>query len=441
MKVIKRDNTLENFQFEKIENAIKRAFDACGKEVPTEFMECIRDKYKEDIDKDVEIHVEKIQDDVENCLMETDSQVAKAYIIYRYNHKLIRENRDSLIKGLTKKLMAEDVQNQNANLDEHSFGGRMGEATRLVTKQYALDYCMSRKARRKHMNNEIYIHDLDSYAVGMHNCAARETKFCTWDDGVRSFEEYDDGDCVKVLTPIGSAENAVVRKYGKQRLYKITFSFAGQRFVTERFTRNHRWILDDGTETTNLKVGDRLYKAPVEIRAFDFNQSDETEKYFWCLGFILADGTECCRWSHGVKKEDVKFVRLRLCGEKTKYENRFSNLKHSTKELDNGDLYLTFSSTIGLRKEFPCVGTMTRSQKLAFFDGLYCADGQKSGSRKSILTTDEQLASFIEDEMSSLGWFILNVSDKTGQETNYKTRGLQRNTHLLVIQINTSGQL
>lgn len=170
MKVIKRDNTLENFQFEKIENAIKRAFDACGKEVPTEFMECIRDKYKEDIDKDVEIHVEKIQDDVENCLMETDSQVAKAYIIYRYNHKLIRENRDSLIKGLTKKLMAEDVQNQNANLDEHSFGGRMGEATRLVTKQYALDYCMSRKARRKHINNEIYIHDLDSYAVGMHNC-------------------------------------------------------------------------------------------------------------------------------------------------------------------------------------------------------------------------------------------------------------------------------
>ena len=170
MKVIKRDNTLENFQFEKIENAIKRAFDACGKEVPTEFMECIRDKYKENIDKDVEIHVEKIQDDVENCLMETDSQVAKAYIIYRYNHKLIRENRDSLIKGLTKKLMAEDVQNQNANLDEHSFGGRMGEATRLVTKQYALDYCMSRKARRKHMNNEIYIHDLDSYAVGMHNC-------------------------------------------------------------------------------------------------------------------------------------------------------------------------------------------------------------------------------------------------------------------------------
>ena len=46
----------------------------------------------------------------------------------------------------------------------------MGEASRLVTKKYALDLCMSRKARRNHENNEIYIHDLDSYAVGMTNC-------------------------------------------------------------------------------------------------------------------------------------------------------------------------------------------------------------------------------------------------------------------------------
>ena len=33
--------------------------------------------------------------------------------------------------------------------------------------------------------------------------------------------------------------------------------------------------------------------------------------------------------------------------------------------------------------------------KLALFDGLYCADGQHAGSRKSITTTDEQIASFI----------------------------------------------
>ena len=37
-------------------------------------------------------------------------------------------------------------------------------------KWFALNNCMSKKSRENHLNNEIYIHDLDSYALGMHNC-------------------------------------------------------------------------------------------------------------------------------------------------------------------------------------------------------------------------------------------------------------------------------
>ena len=168
MRVLKRDKTTEEFQFEKIENAIQKAFESCDVPVSKKVIECMRSRYNEN--DDVTIHVEDIQDSVEDCLMQWCPPVAKKYIIYRYEHKVIRENRDKLIKGLTKKLMADDVQNQNANLDEYSFGGRMGEASRLVTKDYALNYCMSRKSRKNHLNNEIYVHDLDSYAVGMHNC-------------------------------------------------------------------------------------------------------------------------------------------------------------------------------------------------------------------------------------------------------------------------------
>ena len=271
--------------------------------------------------------------------------------------------------------------------------------------------------------------DLDSYAVGMHNCCARETKFCTSYNGVRSFLDYEDGDKVSVLTPHGIHKMATVHKYGIQKLNQITFSFAGQRFITERFTANHRWLLSDGTETTNLKIGDKLMKPPVSIRTqkeFSFDGATDKEKYYWCLGFVLADGTEACRWSHGKKSEDIKFVRMRLCGDKVKYEPRFSQLKHSTKELDNGDLYLTFSSTINFRKIFPDLEQMTRQEKQAFFDGLYAADGQHSGTRKSILTTNKQIASFIENEAPALGWFILNIKDRTGETTNYKTRGFTK---------------
>ena len=168
MKVIKRDKTVEVFQYEKLLNAVTKAFEACGGEIPSDIAETVMSMYDENAD--ITVSVEEIQDNIEDLLIHTYPDTAKCYIIYRYNHKILRENRDKLMKDVTKKLMAADVQNQNANVDEHSFGGRMGEASRVVTKQYALDYCMSRKARKNHMENMVYIHDLDSYAIGMHNC-------------------------------------------------------------------------------------------------------------------------------------------------------------------------------------------------------------------------------------------------------------------------------
>ena len=168
MKVLKRDKTLEVFQFKKIENAIKKAFDACGKEMPPDALDCINEMYDEN--ENITVSVNDIQDDIERCLMASYPDIAKAYMIYRYEHKLIRESKNKLIKGIEKKLRADDVENQNANVDEYSFGGRMGEAARFVTKNYALDYGMSRMARRNHTGNMIYQHDLDNYEVGSHNC-------------------------------------------------------------------------------------------------------------------------------------------------------------------------------------------------------------------------------------------------------------------------------
>ena len=96
--------------------------------------------------------------------------VARAYIRYRYKREVAREKRDEFISAIGEKLSASNVQNQNANMDEESFGGRSGEASSLLTKTYALDYLVSDMARKNHLNNIIYIHDLDAYAVGSHNC-------------------------------------------------------------------------------------------------------------------------------------------------------------------------------------------------------------------------------------------------------------------------------
>jgi ribonucleoside-triphosphate reductase len=46
----------------------------------------------------------------------------------------------------------------------------MGEMNSAVARKYALDYIVSPMARENHLGNMIYIHDLDAYAVGSHNC-------------------------------------------------------------------------------------------------------------------------------------------------------------------------------------------------------------------------------------------------------------------------------
>ena len=171
MTVIKRDGRKVKFDKNKIKVAVLKAFIDVDGEETTYAKEKARDiaNYIESLDKDMS--VEEIQDVVEEKLMASNRKdIAKAYIIYRNNRTKVRERNTQLMKDVSEKLMASNVQNQNANIDEKSFGGRMGEANDAVMKKYALDYCMSDMARNNHLNNEIYIHDLNSYAVGMHNC-------------------------------------------------------------------------------------------------------------------------------------------------------------------------------------------------------------------------------------------------------------------------------
>ncbi len=175
MKVQKRDGRLVEFSAEKIKNAVLKAFKAVDR-VVDDYAEQKANNIAEYIEDEVmqadkPLTVEQIQDLVEKGLMSCKRKdVAKAYILYRDERTRERTKNTALIQKIGEKLTASNVQNQNANVDEHSFGGRRGEAANTLMKQYALDYIMSEQSRTVHLNNEIYIHDLDSYAVGMHNC-------------------------------------------------------------------------------------------------------------------------------------------------------------------------------------------------------------------------------------------------------------------------------
>ena len=173
LQIKKRNGIVVPFDRERIINAINKAFiEVDGELYEDDTANDIADeiKYAVKTSDDV-VSVEKIQDMVEDFLMKSERRdVAKAYIRYRYKREIARKGQDDFMKAFSAKVQGSDIENQNANVDEMSFGGRVGAASDLQMKKYALDYLVSNKSRANHENNEIYIHDLNAYAVGMHNC-------------------------------------------------------------------------------------------------------------------------------------------------------------------------------------------------------------------------------------------------------------------------------
>lgn len=168
--IVKRDGRREDFDKQKVINAVKKAFIAVDGTLTKAGVKKAR-RIGQEVEKiyrtsKYNYTVEQIQDLVEQLLMETDRKdVAKAYIVYREERSKERNRNSQLMQKVGAKIQALAVENQNANVDEYSFGGRMGEARNEIMKDYALNYVMSDLSRYNHLNNEVYIHDLDSYAV------------------------------------------------------------------------------------------------------------------------------------------------------------------------------------------------------------------------------------------------------------------------------------
>lgn len=177
MKVKKYNNKLQDFDKSKIETAIqKSALEAQMKgsdeNIPEFMIKRIAQSVEDElIAKNIEkVSIQDISTMVENKLMDTQyKDTAYAYITYHYEKENAIARNSELVKQFRKKLYGTNIENSNANMDEGSFSGRMFEAGKVLYKDEALNM-MSKISRDNHNNNLIYIHDLDNYAVGTHNC-------------------------------------------------------------------------------------------------------------------------------------------------------------------------------------------------------------------------------------------------------------------------------
>lgn len=251
-----------------------------------------------------------------------------------------------------------------------------------------------------------------------YNCFSSDTMFIT-KYGVKSFADFEDGDHVVVLTHKGNWRRSVVRNYGKRKLQEVVLRKGAGKPHTVRATKDHRWLLSNGSETTNLKVGDKLLSAPF-IGNFDFDNATPFEKLYWCYGYVYGDGT---KWK---KNGEYKGTMVRLCGRDSKLAYRFEEIgfKTSTNLSLNGDFYAYTGSYL---KTLPNLNQDDPKLIRAFVNGWLQADGKKVinklGTRyKSIQQTGEHNISFLRKALPMSGFYITREEDYSDQITNFGKR-------------------
>ncbi|RKY42230.1 MAG: hypothetical protein DRP81_07780 [Candidatus Omnitrophota bacterium] len=168
-KIVKRDGRIQDFDSSKIYQAIAKAGYATG-------------EFGEDVAKKLAIRVlnlasqtiknrfptvEEIQDIVEEVLISSPyKKTAKAYIIYRDQHRMIREisskfNIDLIDSYLTK---SDWKVKENSNMS-FSLQGLNNYISQEVTKTYWLNKLYPQRIKEAHENGDFHIHDLGILSV------------------------------------------------------------------------------------------------------------------------------------------------------------------------------------------------------------------------------------------------------------------------------------
>lgn len=177
-KVRKRDGSLEDFSWEKIDNAVTKAFESQGKEVPKLVFDIVHNTVQiKHPDGDI-IDIESIQDDVVKSIIASGEwDVALAYHSYREKHKelrFIKDRVDWIDKYMesSENAATSSETDANANVSIKNVANIDGEVYKTINRQIQR-YRMTKKLEK--MFPEVakqYVEDLNHHIIYVHDEAS-----------------------------------------------------------------------------------------------------------------------------------------------------------------------------------------------------------------------------------------------------------------------------
>ena len=165
--VVKRDGTVVDFNIDKIQRAIEKAFKSIKKEYHKSVIELLALKVTSEFDskiKDGKIEVEDIQDIVEKVLSESGyADVAKSYILYRKQREKTRNISETMLdyKSLVNSYVDSiDWRVKENSTVTYSVGGLILSNSGAITANYWLSEIYDEEIAKAHREGDIHVHDL-----------------------------------------------------------------------------------------------------------------------------------------------------------------------------------------------------------------------------------------------------------------------------------------
>ncbi len=166
-KVVKRDGEIADFNLNKIKDAISKAFRATEKETNDDIIGLLALRVTADFQDKIcegKIHVEDVQDSVENVLEQAGyTDVAKAYILYRKQREKMRNMKSTILDYkdvIDSYVKVEDWRVKENSTVTYSVGGLILSNSGAVTANYWLSEIYDEEIAEAHRNADIHIHDL-----------------------------------------------------------------------------------------------------------------------------------------------------------------------------------------------------------------------------------------------------------------------------------------
>ncbi len=166
-QVIKRDGKVSDFDIIKIADAIKKAFEACGKQYNDNIIDFLALKVTANFEPKISnnlVAVEDVQDSVESVLVQAGyADVAKAYILYRKQREKIRNMKSTILdyKDLVDSYVkVTDWRVKENSTVTYSVGGLILSNSGAITANYWLSEIYDEEIANAHRSGDVHIHDL-----------------------------------------------------------------------------------------------------------------------------------------------------------------------------------------------------------------------------------------------------------------------------------------